>query len=750
MPAIQLVEVCPGVSWVDIPAANFRLLCGCPADVVKFLIKRGLIHTELRDGVRCESGPNAILLSDVMIQNGTFANLSEFPVLQMLYRQGMLLPKHPNNTGQKPLLIGSAEQLAAQKSYIYRGNYGLVTVGELEAAGVAPTKARRLMRLKRKFAFGQIRDSDAFVDALVVGNVPTEIRNGVIIERQALNVFAIRYRDEAEGIDLNLPVGIDYPAPYQLGYHDTRREYFSVVHSGQGDGWDTNRPSMSSIVMHQGRVYLIDAGPNLKSILIALGIGVSEIDGIFLTHAHDDHFAGIPTLMLANHRIKLFAVPMVRASAIKKLSALLDVEEEEFGHYFDMRDLPLDRWTDVEGLEVRPFFSPHPIETTPFLFRTMSQSGYVTYGHFADIVSLKVFDGMVDAEGTVDAIDRRWFDRVRKDYLQRLDLKKIDVGGGLIHGEAEDFRGDRSRKLILAHSAIEFTAHQREIGSSAPFGVADVLIPATQDYDRRSAQRCLLQLFPAVPAHQLDVLMNSPIEGFNPGTLVLRKGEKPAAIHLILRGTVEAIYQDAGALRLSVGALLGETAVLLRQSMDVTLRAINYVHVLSIPATLYAHFVRRQRIGKQLITIATRRQVLQHTFLFGEKVAHVRLNHLAQSIEEETLPAGLVIDREDSAALDLIVEGLVRRYRGDVLIGEHGPDDYFREISSVFRLPAPDRFEIVVPTRIYKIPGSEIADIPIVRWKLMERRKRMDRQVSERYPLQGNGGTAAPIEPRAE
>jgi hemerythrin len=56
--------------------------------------------------------------------------------------------------------------------------------------------------------------------------------------------------------------------------------------------------------MYLGKVYLIDAGPNIVHVLRALGIDISEIEGIFHTHAHDDHFAGLPTLMHSDHRLK--------------------------------------------------------------------------------------------------------------------------------------------------------------------------------------------------------------------------------------------------------------------------------------------------------------------------------------------------------------------------------------------------------------------------------------------------------------
>ena len=87
---IHKIEVARGIQWVEIPEADLRILCGCPADAVKHMLKRGLILEKERKGVTCETGPNAILLSDLALQNGEFANLAEFPVLQMLYKQGLI------------------------------------------------------------------------------------------------------------------------------------------------------------------------------------------------------------------------------------------------------------------------------------------------------------------------------------------------------------------------------------------------------------------------------------------------------------------------------------------------------------------------------------------------------------------------------------------------------------------------------------------------------------------------------------
>src|ERR1035437_8349538 len=100
---IRKIDVAKGIKWIEVPEVELRVLCGCPADAVKHLIKRGLIFRQEIKGTTCETGPSAILLSVLPMQNGEFANLAEFPVLRMLYSQGLILPGHPNNTGRKPL-----------------------------------------------------------------------------------------------------------------------------------------------------------------------------------------------------------------------------------------------------------------------------------------------------------------------------------------------------------------------------------------------------------------------------------------------------------------------------------------------------------------------------------------------------------------------------------------------------------------------------------------------------------------------
>ena len=77
--------------------------------------------------------------------------------------------------------------------------------------------------------------------------------------------------------------------------------------------------------MIDGEPYLVDAGPNVHYTLEVLGIDLSEVAGIFQTHAHDDHFAGLPYLLQGGRKIKYLSSALVRKSTFQKLSDLISL-----------------------------------------------------------------------------------------------------------------------------------------------------------------------------------------------------------------------------------------------------------------------------------------------------------------------------------------------------------------------------------------------------------------------------------------
>ncbi|MCM2288205.1 MAG: cyclic nucleotide-binding domain-containing protein [Sulfuritalea sp.] len=740
--SIRKLVVANGICYVEIPDAGVHLLCGAPADSVKHLLRRGIIQTTERNGVSFENGPNAILLSDSMIQNGHLCNLAEFPILQMLYRQGMLIPNHPNNTGMKPKLIGTPEQLAAQLRYIHRGNYGLISAEEMMKAGIEESAADELMRVKLKFAFGQIARPEAFVEChpLVSGSV--DIGNGVSITRLAHNVFDIRYGDDFVEVDLNLAQHATYPCPYPLSHVAIDRHYFAVVHAGDGDGWDFNRPAMGSVLIHQGRVYLIDAGPNIHYSLDALGIGKKEVAGIFHTHCHDDHFAGLTTLLQCDRPLQYFATPLVRASVTRKFCALLSIPESEFARYFDICDLEEGQWNDIMGLEVRPTISPHPVETTIFNFRVLWEGGYRTYAHLADITSFGTLDAMVSADASVPGLSLEQANAVKTAYLEAADLKKIDIGGGMIHGCAEDFAGDQSSRLLLAHTSRDLTQSERRIGSGAPFGTLDVMIPGEQNFLLRDASEFLKSYFPTVPVERLHMLLNNRIVTFNPETIITPAGTVPREIYLLLAGKVEILTQDPGSTHfLFSGSLLAESAAINNQESEDTYRSVGFVQALRLPSDLYRNFVERFFSSAELLKVRKVEERLRRTFLFSDAVTNSTLFSLAKNCSITRLHAGKHFSGEEHH-LHLIGKGRLARGEDEnaPVLGKGefwGADSLFAAVSrgsaQDVTTEAEDILVALDSCEIYSVPLKLVSRIPVVRWKLFEAFRNAHPYAAPRY-----------------
>ncbi|MBF0288689.1 MAG: ATP-dependent zinc protease [SAR324 cluster bacterium] len=734
MAALEKIKVAPGIVWVGIPEADVYVLCGCPADSVKHLIKKRLIVSRETHGVPLETGPNAILLSDTTLQNGSFANLAEFPVLQMLYRQGMIIPNHPNNKGIKPVIMGMADQVDAQMEYIYRGNYGLISEEEICQTGIFKALSAEMMRIKLQFAFGQIRKTEELLEKRYIDDDPVEIRNGVFIKRLGLNIFEFQFQEETTIVDLNLAPNVQYQPPYELACMQIRREYFAVLHTGEGDGWDINRPCMSSILMFQGRLYLIDAGPNILHSLMALGISTNEIEGIFHTHAHDDHFAGLTTLIRTDRRIKYYTTPLVRASVSKKLAALMSMDEKYFEEYFDVHDLQFDVWNNIEGLEVKPLFSPHPVETNIFLFRTLWQAGYPTYAHLADIASLDMLQQMMTAGMTPDC-----YEQIKSNYLTAVQLKKIDIGGGLIHGKADDFKEDVSSKIILAHTEKKLTNRQKEIGSETNFGMVDVLIPAVQDYTRKQAAEYLANYFPMIPPYELAPLLNCPLVQLNAGSIILKHADHSEEVYLIINGVLELIYPDSECQSfLSSGSLIGELPVLFKIPALGTYRTATVIQMLKIPGTLYQEFVNRNDLYDDIQGIHHKLDFLRKSWLFGENISYPIQTKIAQNMISSEYPEKKQIKSLKKNMLYLLESGEVQLlYHGKVIETLRTSGRIFGEDRILFAHPSPFHFYFAPSTRIYKIPGHVIREIPILLWKLLQIWERRVKLIGD-SPLQMN------------
>ncbi len=728
---LTLNKVSTGIYYLEIKEKDIRMLCGSPGNAIKHLKKNGFINKVNNEGNHnnsYETGPNAVLLSDIMIQNGDFSNLTEFPILHMLYVQGMLVPDHINNSGEKPFLIGTKEQLKAQLEYIKRGNYGLYNIEELISAGVPLNMADRIMKMKLYFAFGKIKESNELINPVPFRGRVAKLKEDVIIFRKSVNIFEISYDNESVEVDLNLYHNERYEPPYNLKPRIIERDYFSIINAGNGDGWNTEKPCTSSIIVFQGRVYLIDAGPDTSYVLEALGIDIGEVKGIFITHVHDDHFTGLTTLMRSNHRIKVFAPKDIILTVYKKLSALTNIKESDFFDYFNVNYLIYDKWQIVDGLDVYPSRSPHPIETAIYRFRTISNNGIQKiYAHNSDIASNIIMKKMVKSyeKDSSIGISKKFYNQINEKYKEYADLKKIDVGEGLIHGRTKDYsqNKDKSKLIILSHTDREFSKDELKIGVDQPFGHVNILIKSEQNYLRRLAYDYLKILFPRVNKYELEILLNCHIRKYEKEEQFINIGASDTNAFLLITGTIAVIKSNNDRKIIRAGSIVGEIAALNSTKRMASCMTITPCNILEIPSQVLKEFLSRNTLTEEFaIRNKEKRFFIQKTSVLDDGVSTLDQYTIAQSVIFESYKKNEVIvnQGEESKGLIFLRKGELNIYKDDTFIETITPYQVAGETS--FLEQTESQFTLIAKTdlQIGRINDKYLLHIPIIKFRLRE------------------------------
>jgi hemerythrin len=710
-------NITAGVIWLEISDADLYMCCGCPADVVKHLKRAGLITTVMRDDGPFENGPNAILLSDTLIQNGKLANLSEFVILQMLYLQGCIVPGHPNYKKYKPIVIGYEEQLARQLSYVAVGNHGLEDVNEIIEAGFTLEKAKKVFATKLHYAGGDIKKIEELVEARSLENEPIEIKKGVFIRRSGVNKFEVHYKGEHVEIDLTLASHEQYAAPYDLPYSLLKPSYFSITHTGEGNGWDVHRPCMSSVVHFKGRNYLIDAGPNVLNNLERLGLGLSEIDGIFLTHNHDDHFAGITDLLNVERKLTLFCTGLIRKTAEKKLSALFHSKIDLMRIAFNYVELLFDEWNEIDGLEVMPTYSPHTVETSVFRFRARHDGEEKTYLHLADTINFKEFEIIVNKSPEIFSQKDR--DYVMDSYLATVNLKKLDVGGGAIHGHLSDYVDDRSDKLVMAHTTEE-VAHADPRFVNAQFGDTDhLIIDGNYEFFNVRILGYLRHYFRKLPIEELASLARAEIMVFEPGEEIPLEQNKNI-IYLVVSGLIEYANELGVRQRVDAGNFIGYSKRYFSHVGRRTYRALSFVRCLTISESgmdsVFAEHDLLQKFYARQQLINT----LRDSYLVQYSLSGSTFYSLSGESELIEIPDGKFTDEDLTGKLFILMEGSVTVRFEDKFSIEIFKHQHFGGLNLLHEYRRAQRFIFSNKIKAMSVPVEKLKEVPVLLWRLIE------------------------------
>jgi hemerythrin len=303
-----------------------------------------------------------------------------------------------------------------------------------------------------------------------------------------------------------------------------------------------------------------------------------------------------------------------------------------------------------------------------------------------------------------------------------VDLKKIDVGGGLIHGNAIDFESDTSHRVLLSHGIASIPDQLKGVAMTAAFGDADVLLPGgAREQLLRIARSFLATCIPGLTAGEIEPMALGPIVEIAPDTKIRSGKGRNAEVHLILSGTVEETDGSSGeSRRLTAGALVGVSAAHPRQLAASTCRSVSAVTLLHIPALTYREVVGRAGVAEALQRSATIRGFLSFCPLFKGIRSETVLNGVAAVMQERRLGPNRRPDHVEKPELYILADGEVDLVVGARLVESIGPGGFWGEERIVSASPVICEPRAERDCSYFAVPVDALSAIPTLQWELQE------------------------------
>lgn len=132
---------------------------------------------------------------------------------------------------------------------------------------------------------------------------------------------------------------------------------------------------------------LIDCGASSMPAMRRFGVDPNDIDTIFISHLHGDHFGGLPFLVLDAQVVSRRIKPLTIAGPPgvgDRLMAAMEVffpgsSKTERKFMLDIRELEPEQRATVKGAAVTPWVVRHPSGAPPFALRIEIDGKVLTY-----------------------------------------------------------------------------------------------------------------------------------------------------------------------------------------------------------------------------------------------------------------------------------------------------------------------------------------------------------------------------------
>ncbi|NBV20493.1 MAG: MBL fold metallo-hydrolase [Proteobacteria bacterium] len=618
---MHVLPIFPGVFYIS--TGGHSLLAGCPPEIVKVLMQRGL------------KAPNVILLPDRPVSHGESQVAVEFPLYHHLFFGGKQRKEEPL------LLLGNARRVQAARDLLELTLFG-PDAKQMEAWGMTAQQADELSKETRSFQLkdkqGKVLPLDAMVTTQVLGEEAVNL-GWCIVRRVEPNRFEIAAEGHTKIIDLTLDQEQSPPYPVNTDLTPGTLIKLGLEVLGGSTGFSATQASSGFALCHNGNYMLVDAIPYMNAHLRARGIARNQIHSIFLSHIHDDH-CNLLSLLQYSRRINLLTTPLIYRMMLRKLALSMDHPEESLQEYFNFIPLEPGREENFFGLRITPFYSSHSIPTIGAYFETTHS------GKDCRIIFTSDTQALADLKRLERSgvITQERYQQIAELYRQPAQLLLADGGEGLIHGNPNDASNSPADRIVFLHLdslSEKFQAHFGTATSGKRFN----LLHGETDYNLTHTIEFLLEYFPSMPPIWIsNLLANQRVMKYNAGDIIIREGIRSEGyVYMILTGYAQVIHHDGERRHLlaqmEAGELIGEMAVIMGHGQrNASVVALSPMTVTAFAESSFREFIRHQRCEAQLRALWQKRELLQ-SFACVRTLQQPVLRELARLASLESLPS---------------------------------------------------------------------------------------------------------------